>query len=77
MADAIEVQGKKSTRNEPFEIRFGKYGVLTAEARLTENGNAFSSGSEGYFAGGKIDMGNGDKYQVTCSIVRIGSKPAK
>ena len=36
----------------------------------------FRSGSEGYFAGGKvIDRDNGERYQVSCSIVRIGSKP--
>ena len=36
----------------------------------------FKSKSEGYFAGGKvIDRDSGERYQVSCSIVRIGSKP--
>lgn len=38
----------------------------------------FKSGSDGYFAGGKvIDRDSGERYQVSCSIVRIGSKPQK
>lgn len=35
----------------------------------------FSSGSDGYFLGDKVVFDNGDRYQVSCSIVRIGSKP--
>lgn len=34
----------------------------------------FKSGSSGYFAGGKIEI-EGKKYQVSCSVVEIGSKP--
>lgn len=35
----------------------------------------FKSGSTGYFAGGKLQGEDGDRYQVSCSIVLIGSKP--
>lgn len=34
----------------------------------------FASGSKGYFAGGKLDF-EGKRFQLTCSIVEIGSKP--
>ena len=36
----------------------------------------FKSGATGYFAGGKVvDRDTGDRYQVSCSVVLIGSKP--
>lgn len=34
---------------------------------------AFKSGADGYFLGGKV-MIDGRKYQVSCNVVRIGSK---
>ena len=36
----------------------------------------FKSGSAGYFAGGKIEV-DGLRYQMSCSIVEIGSKPVE
>lgn len=35
--------------------------------------NPFSSGSVGYFAGGKVVLDN-TRYQVSLSIVEVGSK---
>jgi hypothetical protein len=35
----------------------------------------FKTGSTGYYAGGKIADG-GKRYQVSLSVVEIGSKPA-
>jgi hypothetical protein len=34
----------------------------------------FSSGSHGYWAGGKVEL-NGKRYQCTFTLVEIGSKP--
>lgn len=34
----------------------------------------FSSGSQGYYATGKVYIG-GKKFQVSCSVVLVGSKP--
>lgn len=48
--------------------------AITAQARSRATNNQFSTGSEGYYAGGKLEI-DGERYQVTCSIVRIGSKP--
>lgn len=35
----------------------------------------FSTGSRGYHVAGKIDDGNGKKYQANFMLVEIGSKP--
>ena len=34
----------------------------------------FKSGSDGFYAGGKVEI-DGTRYQVSCSVVRVGSKP--
>lgn len=34
----------------------------------------FSTGSTGFYFGDKVNI-DGNKYQVTCSIILIGSKP--
>jgi hypothetical protein len=36
----------------------------------------FKSGSHGFYAGGKIVL-DGKRYQVSCSIVEVGSKPTE
>jgi len=38
------------------------------------NTKDFSTGSKGFFANGKLDAGNGKKYQIVCNVVLIGSK---
>ena len=48
----------------------GKSNDLTAQAK------EFSTGSTGFWAGGKIEV-NGKRYQVSCNIVEIGSKLEK
>ena len=45
------------------------------ESTLYAPAKAFKSGSTGFWAGGKLDLPDGERYQVSCSIVRIGSKP--
>lgn len=35
----------------------------------------FNSGAEGFFATGKHILADGERYQLTASLVRIGSKP--
>jgi len=46
------------------------FGILTA------NQKEFKTGSKGFFGHGKItDPDTGKKYQVSCNIVEIGSKP--
>lgn len=52
-----------------MQIKFGETGEsLNAKAR------AFKSGSIGYGAYGKVTI-DGERYQVSCSVVKIGSKP--
>jgi len=53
----------------PIEVAFEGYGLLTADPKT------FSSGSIGLYAGGKLEDKAGNRFQVTCSIVLIGSKP--
>ena len=61
------------TEVEPWRIEFtsdsGKtLGLLSPEEKT------FKTGSRGYYAGGKCEF-YGRKFQVSCSIVEIGSKP--
>lgn len=38
----------------------------------------FSTGSKGYYIGGKMtNPESGEKYQISCNITLIGSKPDK
>lgn len=38
----------------------------------------FKSGARGFFMGDKLqDPSTGKRYQISCNIVEIGSKPAK
>ena len=64
--------------NEPgnapdaLDIRFEANGKqIFSDMAVRKN---FSSGSRGYYAGGKMTIA-GKRYQLTCSIVEIGSKP--
>ena len=41
---------------------------------LTATAKEFSTGSLGFWAGGKIEL-NGKRYQISANIVEIGSKP--
>lgn len=53
-----------------MQIRFGETGEsLNAKARQ------FKSGSIGFGTYGKVVI-DGERYQVSCSVVKIGSKPA-
>ncbi len=41
-------------------------------------GKHFSTGSVGFFVGGKLtNPESGERYQVSCNIALIGSKPEK
>ncbi len=58
-------------------VRFEQNGeapVLQADTR--DMARPFSSGKTGFWAGGKIVI-DGERYQVSCSVVKIGSGPAK
>jgi hypothetical protein len=44
-------------------------------SELVAVAKTFKSGSTGYWAGDKVVI-DGERYQVTCSIVKIGSKPS-
>lgn len=41
---------------------------------LQANPKNFKTGSTGYYAGGKIVL-DGKRYQVSVSVVEVGSKP--
>lgn len=47
---------------------------ITVTCTERDHSNPFSSGSVGFFAGGKFEL-EGKRYQMTCSLVEIGSKP--
>ncbi len=58
--------------------------VMESEVKITIGGTpiklkglpkSFKTGSIGYFINGKTFDANGDKYQVSCNIVKCGSKP--
>ena len=46
------------------------------EVLFPMDARAFSSGSIGYWAGGKLQGEDGRKYQVNMTAVLIGSRPA-
>lgn len=53
-----------------MEVKFdGAKGTISANAKT------FKTGSTGYFGAGKIEI-NGERYQVSCNVVKIGSKAA-
>jgi len=47
-------------------------GLIQADTR--DETHPFSSGKTGFYAGGKVTI-DGDRYQVSCSIVKIAPKP--
>lgn len=49
--------------------------VTIGEAKLYAGAKVFSTGSRGFYLGDKVTLENGKRYQVTMSIVEIGSKP--
>jgi hypothetical protein len=51
-----------------LEIKFGNHGSLTGKPKT------FSTGSIGFYAGGKVEI-DGKRYQVSCNVIEIGSKP--
>jgi hypothetical protein len=53
-------------------IRFEVPGLPQA---MIADSHDFKTGSRGYFASGKIALPNGERAQVSCSVVIIGSKP--
>lgn len=50
--------------------------VKIGDEKLTADARTFKTGSTGYWAGGKVTLA-GARYQVSVSIVKIGSKPAQ
>ncbi len=51
-----------------FKVDGKAVGILVPEEK------EFRTGSKGYFAQGKVAVG-GKRYQVSCNLVEIGSKP--
>jgi len=49
--------------------------IKVGTEKLSAEHRTFKTGSVGYWAGGKVTL-NGKRYQVSISIVEIGSKPA-
>jgi len=60
---------------EQWRIEFNSASGKTL-ALLNPEEKTFKTGSRGYYAGGKCEF-HGRKFQVSCSIVEIGSKPEK
>ena len=42
--------------------------------RLPANAKTFKTGSTGFWGGGKVVLSDGKTYQVSCSVVLVGSK---
>ena len=59
---------------EKLQVTFTNL-VTGKSSDLIANAKHFSTGSKGFWAGGKVEV-NGVRYQVSCNIVEIGSKPA-
>jgi hypothetical protein len=47
---------------------------LDTGGQIVATAKTFSSGSVGFYAGDKV-MIDGERYQVSLSVVKIGSKP--
>lgn len=59
-----------------IEIRDKSTGEVLFTETVTQK--HFQTGSVGYYAGGKMaNPESGEKYQISCNIALIGSKPGK
>jgi len=73
---------KKRIANEPVQMLLTvclKYadGSLQKLGDILGDRREFRTGSKGYYISGKVEGLHGDRYQVTCNAVLIGSKPKK
>ena len=74
--EAVKESGRRRqerTQPERWRIEFVSSGGEPL-ALLQPEEKQFKTGSRGFYAGGKCEF-NGKKYQVSCSVVEIGSKP--
>lgn len=63
---------------EQFEGAAGSIPIVIGDQRLTANPKVFSTGSFGFYAGGKVDLMVGDKsvtFQVGINVIAVGSNP--
>jgi hypothetical protein len=60
--------------NRPEVLTIGVNANADRIATINAASRKFSTGSEGFYANGKIEIA-GERYQVSMNIVRIGSKP--
>lgn len=49
--------------------------ILFGETAVKAKAKQFSTGSVGFGYYGKVEI-DGERYQVSCNIVRVGSKPS-
>ena len=60
------------TKMTTAQVAFDLGGPVEA---LVGSEREFKTGSRGYFVSGKVNGTDGKRYQVSCNIVEIGSKP--
>ena len=66
------MENKETKAPKVLTLKAGEWGDIQALPK------DFSSGSKGFYANGKlVNPESGARYQVSCSIVLIGSKPDK
>ena len=70
---AEDKQGKNRRIRAVFEEDQGGQNKTLREIPLSFK--IFSSGSDGFYGSDKIPFDNGERYQVSVIMTRIGSKP--
>ena len=70
-------QQDKQGRNKKIWIVIQEdvYGQKKTLRELPLNFKVFSSGSDGFYGSDKIPFDNGERYQTSVILTRIGSKP--
>jgi len=77
-----EFEEKRKAVSEPVQMLLTvclKYsdGSLQKLGDIIGDKREFRTGSKGYYISGKVEGLSGDRYQITCNAVLIGSKPKK
>jgi len=72
----------KIDEKAPKTLQMTLEGILPGGGKIfftdIVTGRDFSTGSKGYYIGGKMsNPESGEKYQISCNVTLIGSKPEK
>lgn len=74
MSEVVDKQGRNRRIRVVFEedVTNGQKKILR---EIPLPFKVFSSGSDGFYGSDKIPLDNGERYQVSVIMTRIGSKP--